>query len=181
MPYDVVPLKFIIGLRENHHADHPDWKLLPTVIASGLGDNYPIGPRGGGWFYDKTSGHQEETADSPIDTQLGMILLWPQIAAEAVAQWPLLATVLNDADAATFYESKATIRIPTNKVVADELTALKAEYDLAKAVRANTSGITARIRKALDPDDPTVGVRRIAEKNWDGLKAKMDLNIVGLP
>ncbi len=53
MPRDLVPIKVIIGTRENGHADHPDFSALPSVVASGMDWSKYVDTFGSGWLYDK--------------------------------------------------------------------------------------------------------------------------------
>jgi len=79
---DIAAIKVKIGLRQNGHADHPDWNKLP--MAKG-GKDPATHMFLGGWKYDKTSGHQEVSADSPMGMQWGMLLVTEQLATEALA------------------------------------------------------------------------------------------------
>ena len=170
---DVVPLKVKIGLRPNGHADHPAWETLP-LIAAGLGGGNPSLERIdqkintywlGSWHYDKTSGHAEQTAESPYGIQWGMIFTDRAFADEALATFPALVTQMTQAEAATFWDDKAMIRLADEQIDVEVLQGLVAHRQLLTrgpggGVGPQLTALEARINRALDPDDPSLGVRR---------------------
>lgn len=164
---DVVPIRVKIGLRPNGHADHPAWEQLPTIAAAVALINRPtreqidgvIKPHVlGGWHYDKTSGHDQETADSPRGQQWGMLLVSRLFATEALATFPTLVTELTKTQAIAFYNQRTTIGLSDEREQTEILTALKARRDLMVAVGLSTAALDARILKALDPTDTEPGV-----------------------
>ena len=162
----VVPLKVKIGLRENGHADHPNWQMLPLAA-----DEKPATHMGDGWHYDKTSGHKESTLDSPFGMQWGLILVTRKFADEALAKFPLLVTELTEAQAQDFWEKKAYAHLPDDDLDMNILVSLKAQRDLQKDMGNNTITVDIKIQKAIDRDNPELGVRRNKMKKWaDGKK-----------
>lgn len=184
---EVAAIKVKIGLRPNGHADHPDWTKLPLASAGpgSVEENVKVHQFAGGWKYDKSSGHQEETADSPIGQQWGMLLVTAQYATEAVAAFPALVTRMTEAQAQAFWDDRAHAHLPDERRDVGELTALRAEFQLVKDLAQEFSGnakLKARLvalktqaQAALDPDDPTPGVRKNRLKRWAGAKADLKL------
>ena len=172
-----VPIKVTIGIRPNGHADHPDWSKLPLAIA---GDD-PTNHMAGGWVYDKVSGHNESTPDSPRGQQFGMLFVSEQFANEAVATFPTtIVKVTSEADVRTFVETRATAHMPEYNMDVDQLTALKLELDLAEAAGKPPpviNEIKIRIDKALDPDDATPGKRKQKGKAWADIKAERGIDL----
>lgn len=173
MPTTVVPLKVKIGLRPNGHADHPDWTKLPLALV-GPGNSVENAAVHmnflGGWKYDKTSGHADNTLDSPVGQQFGMIFVTEQFATEAEAEFPTLITRLTEAETIDFWDNKAHAHLDEFRRDQQVLDGLKMEHDLLLlAGGADASRITAlkaKIRRALNPDDPEPGLRRNLEKTW---------------
>ena len=163
---NLTPIKVTIGLRSNGHADHPDWQKLPLAATDD-----PATHMGPSWLYDKTSGHQEDTPESPRGQQFGMLLVTPQFAKEAIATFPDIIVEMTEAKAKAFYEANVTAHLPVNKIHRDELLGLEAERNLRLARNKSTTDVDARIDKALDPADPTSGVTTVKNKTWDGLKS----------
>lgn len=170
-----VPIKVIIGLRPNGHADHPDWSKLPLVIAGGRAEDHMAG----GWVYDKSSGHQESDAESPLGQQLGILFVSEQMADECVATFPAtISKMLNEAQLENFIESRCTAHLDEFDYDADALNTLKTERDLLVSIGQPTAEVDTRIAKALDPNDPTRGKRQRIGKTWESVKAsrKIDLS-----
>lgn len=168
----LVPLKVKIGLRPNGHADHPDWQRLPLALTDNPADHMVVS-----WRYDNSSGHQEETPDSPRGMQWGMIMVTEQFATEAVDIFPDLVTVLTEAEAQDFWENKHTINSPENKLDSDLLVGLKAELDLRTELKQVTTELKAKIAKALDPNDAEPGIKKNELKTWSDAKVKLGITI----
>ena len=62
-------------------------------------------------MYDKVSGHQEETADSPRGQQWGLLLVPDAFAQQAVTRFPAECSILTEAEAEAFYETKAVAHL----------------------------------------------------------------------
>lgn len=176
MATDVVPIKAKIGLRPNGHADHPDWQKLPLAASAD-----PASHMIAKWKYDKTSGHQEATPDSPRGMQWGMLLVTRQFADEALATFPEIITELSEAEAQAFWETKAHAHVPQNRADVQQLQALQAELSLREAVGQDVTALKTRISRALDPDDPEPGLRKNRLKLWADAKQCLDVSIKATP
>ncbi len=172
---DLVPIKVKIGLRANGHADHPDWHKLPLAETQD-----PANQMFFGWKYDKTSGHQEESTDSPYGMQWGMVFVTPLFARQALVTFPELVTVLTEEQAQAFWDDKAHAHLSDEKRDVNVLVALKAELDLRTAIGGDTRTLEAKIAKALDPDNIEPGVKRNVERRFDTAKATHSLKVVTL-
>jgi len=168
----LVPLKVKIGLRANGHADHPDWQKLPLALEEDPADHMVIS-----WKYDNTSGHKEETPDSPYGMQWGMIMTTEKFAKEAVATFPELVTVMTEVEAKAFWEDKHTVDMAENKTNNEVLTALKNELDLKKELAQDTTELKAKIAKAIDPNDTEPGIRKRPDKTWTDAKSNLGVEI----
>ncbi len=170
---DLVPIKVKIGLRTNGHADHPDWQRLPLSLSEN-----PATHMFHGWKYDKTCGHKEASADSPLGMQWGMMLVTEQLANEAVATFPETITIMTEAEAETFWNEKAHAHMPENKTYFQVLQALQTELSLRESLGQNTDVLKAKIVKALDPDDDTeLGLKKDKQKYWADAKTRLDISI----
>ena len=178
---DVVFLKVKIGLRPNGHADYPDWTTLPLAAAGAdqaakqaLVDAQTLVK----WRYDKVSGHAEETPDSPVGQQWGMLGVTQAFATEALAQWPTLVTQMTPAEAAAFWADRATAHLPSDRVDADYLNGLAAQRTLLVARGKPTTRIDTVIDRALNRDRPESGVRRNREKSFGDFIADRNLTVL---
>lgn len=171
-----VPIKVIIGLRPNGHADHPDWTQLPLAVGGkdqiekeALVRDQQIVK----WVYDKTSGHAEETPDSPVGQQLGMMIVTEEYANQAVATFPGLVTIMSEVEAEDFWDNKGFAHVPEESIDTVRLQGLKAQRDLMVDLQKDVlelGALDAKIAKALDPDDSEPGVNRMKDKRWTDAK-----------
>ncbi len=174
---EAVPIKVKIGLRANGYADHPDWTQLPLAKDRGerVEDHQIVK-----WAYDKTSGHDDDTVDSPRGQQFGMLLVTQTFADEAVVAFPGLITVLTETEARDFWENKAHAHMPRNRVDSNHLVGLKAQRDLMVDLGQSTTTLDAQITRALDPMDKESGVRKDERKLWTDAKTAMGFTVKSL-
>ena len=181
----VVPIKVKIGLRPNGHADHPAWELLPLVSAGLPADptrervdeevrKYVVG----GWHYDKQSGHQVDTPDSPRGMQWGMLLVSRAFADAALVTFPSVVTVMTQAQCQAFWDDKAYAHVPEEDFTLEVLQGLKTHRDLLKDLKKadNDPAVVAvdgKIVKALDPLNPHPGVKKNFLRRWADAKDRL--------
>ena len=185
MPTPVVPIRVKIGLRPNGHADHPAWELLPMIAAevsaSAARDLIDAAVRKhmvGSWHYDKSSGHQVDTPDSPRGMQWGMLLVSKTFADQAVATFPALVTILTQTECQTFWDTKAYAHVADEDFTIETLQGLKLSRDLLKDLKkADTTpevlAVDAKIAKALDPLDAYPGVKKNLLKRWTDAQTRL--------
>lgn len=195
MPREVVAIKVLIGLRPNGHADHPNWHQLPMAQAVGttsMRDDEILEARQAvinqhihvGWKYDKTSGHQDDSAESPFGQQFGMLMASEQFASEAKTLFPTLIERMDETGVRDFWENKAHAHLPKNNLDNDALLGLQAERALKverKATLVELAEVDARIDDALDPLSPTPGVRKNHNKLWADAKVRVGVTVKPLP
>jgi len=173
--HTLTAIKVKIGLRPNGHADHPNFNLLPIVIASGADWSVYIGipENGAGWQYDKSSGHQDETPGSPAGQQWGMLLCLPQFATEAIAQFPGICTAMTPTEAETFYDVDHAGADDEQILDVEVLQAIERKDKFAPPIAR-----TPAQEKALNPLDDQPGVRPNHDKTFIGFKGKRGINLV---
>lgn len=192
MPTLIVPIKVKIALRPNGHADHPAWERLPMIaselvaLASELGrpvtreevDGQVRKRVVGSWCYDKTSGHQTDTPDSPYGMQWGMLLVTKAFADEAVATFPGIVTIMTQTECRTFWDNKAMVRLTDEDRDHELLQALLTERQLRASLNQTSvlATLDARIARALDPDDPEPGVKRNFLRRWATAKVRLGVD-----
>ena len=185
MPTFIVPIKVKIGLRPNGHADHPAWEQIP-MIAAGLAPGYTREQVDaevrkhvvGSWHYDKQSGHQVETPDSPRGMQWGMLLVSKMFADQAVATFPGLVTILTQAECQAFWDTKAYAHMADMDFNSETLHDLKTYRDLLKDLKKADNApevvaVDAKIAQALDPLDPHPGVKKNFLRRWADAKDRL--------
>lgn len=173
---DMLPIKVKIGSRPNGHADHPDWTRLQIVKSSGLGTMYKPDLMGG-WKYDKTCGHADDTPESPAGVQYGMLTVSPEFAYEAISVFPDKVSIMTEAEAEDFWDNKAMAYISENKTDSNELVSLKSEYDIRKILGQNTADLEAKMSKAIDPRDDAPGLKKRKNKKWSDAKANYGVSV----
>jgi hypothetical protein len=180
---NLVALKVIIKTDPvNGGALYPDFNLISNATRNGMDWSNYIDINGGGWHYDKTSGHQVDTADSPLGQQIGCLCVPQAFAAEALAMFPADVSELTEAEFELFHDDKAHAHEPDDKLDSDVLNGLNAQRQLMIATEKtaeDTSKIAVldvRIAKALDPnDDSEMGVSKNVNRRWVDLKASQNL------
>lgn len=189
MAKTLAAIKVKIGLRPNGQADHPDFNALSVVQANKMDWSTYVDVHGLGWAYDKRSGHADDDTDSPAGQQWGVLLVPEQFAIEAVAQFPSLCTRLTDAELTVFWDTRAHAHL--EEVTRDEGALNRLEREgaliddaLTDADTAQTTKLNARktqlrreMKKALDPDHPSPGIRKNHRKRWADFKAKTGVTI----
>ena len=182
---NAVAIKVVIGLRANGYADHPDWTQLD------LGGDTPEQHQIVKWKYDKTSGHDDDTAESPKGQQLGMMLVSQTFADKAVALFPGVVSRMTETECQDFWDNKAHAHLPEDRINTGLLNALRSEYVLIKeliadlpdgAAKTKLQNRLTRVRnralKALDPTNAEDGVRAFTDKTWAKAKAARNITFI---
>ena len=169
----LIPIKVKIGLRSNGNADHPDWTKMPMIFSDSDMKKYcPLS-----WMYDKSSGHQEETPDSPRGMQWGFLLGTCEFVDEAISTFPELITEITEAEFIDFYDNRIMAHLPEKNYDIDVLQGLKLELDLKKELNQSVVELNTKIEKAIDPEDASLGVRTNKDKKWSDFKLKVGIEI----
>lgn len=162
MPHVVIKIK--IGLHPNGHAKYPDF----NQIASNLRDRMDWSSyvdKHGGWHYDKLSGHSDEdiAESSPVGMQWGMLIVPEAFATEAISKFPSEVSIITEAEATIFYETRAHSHEPS---------IIENQEVLQTIVNKRSLGIAEdqQDKDALDPNHPSPGRRRNKLKTWVGFK-----------
>jgi len=172
MSREGVAIKVKIGLRENGHADHPNWGLLPMVKAGTTPESQQIVK----WRYDRC-GHCEEHIDSPAGMQWGMMIVTEQYANEAVATFPDIVTIMTEAEAEDFWENKAHVDVPENRTSREILSELSSELQLKNHLGQDTTALEERITNALNPDHAEKGICKNPTKCFVDAKTHLGFTI----
>ncbi len=176
---ELVPLKVKIlikgkewsNYKQRGHAFYPDFNLLQCIIDAGLDWSYYVDQYGGGWHYDKQSGHKEEDGDnSPHGLQWGVLLVPEEFAEQAEALYPKQTEIISEAEFETFYNDRAHAHEASEKLDADILAGIKSKQDLGL-------DITAEQTAALNPEDPTPGIVKNKNKIFTDYKTVTGITI----
>ncbi len=168
---NLAALKVKIGMKTNGNALYPDFNALPSVE----GDwSIWIDMNGPGWLYDKLTGHKDDTIASPFGQQWGVILAPEAFVDEAVAAFPAACSRVTEAELDTFYTEQIAPMEDDDRRDEGVLSGFAA----LKQLSPNDAGLDARIAKALDPDDPTPGIRGNPRKDWATFKAAQNITVV---
>ena len=163
--------------RDGNGAVYPDFNQLLTVQAANLDWAHYVDIHGAGWHYDQTSGHDTDSVDSPRGQQWGMLLVPDAFATEAASAFPATCTVMTGVEAENFYNARAHINDPEERRDAGIVESLEAELRAKIAIGDPTADVTAKIRKALDPNDPAMGVRSNPNKTLASFRARTGTTI----
>ncbi len=172
---NLVPIKVKIGLASNGYAKYPDFNLVSSSTRNNLDWAKYVDAYGLGWQYDKTSGHKEETVDSPFGQQWGVLIVPKEFADSAISLFPSEVTKLDETELEDFYDNKAHAH-EADEIV-DEAALKVFETKEAMKVTLTTKEETLKA-KALDPEDDTPGIRKNLNKKWADAKVKKGVTIV---
>ena len=162
-------IKVTIKLKEDGSAKYPTFNDLKSVQDSQMDWSKYVDVYGLGWQYDKTSGHTEDTADSPRGQQFGMLIIPEAFADEAVAMFEDCVEI-TEADAKDFYENKAVVEQPDEIIDEKILTGIKLKQDLGQT-------LTAKQVDALDPIKDEKGITLNKIKDWAEFKLTKGVTI----
>ncbi len=166
----LVPIKIKVGLdQSNGYAKYPNFNLISSSIRKGLDWSKYVDVHGIGMHYDKTSGHKEESADSPFGQQLVCTCVPADFTNEVIALFPNEVSLMTEAEFQTFYDNKAHAHEPNELVDVEILQAIKAKEDLGLA--------TPEKANAVNPNHVARGIRKNDRRKWIDAKAKMGVNI----
>ena len=176
MKTDLVPIQVKLYRRANGEADWPNF----NAIESSLRDNKPwskfIDASGIGWLYDKV-----ENLGTGADYGTACTLVPEGFADAAVILFPLVVTILSEADFEIFHNDRATIRSPIEHLDTDILQGIAARKqleDLEVAPTPSAEIIEART-KCLDPSDQDHrGIRKNLKKTWADNKKELNVTVL---
>ncbi len=165
---DLVALKVIIKSDPlTGHALYPNFNLVTSATRNGLDWSKYIDIQGGGWHYDKTCGHKEESAESPHGEQIGCLCVPVAFATEALALFPNEVSKITTLEFEAFHDNKAHAHEDAEKVDTDTLNGLNARRQLMVVRNQDVTTLDAQIDAALDPLNQTeMGVRKNDTKMW---------------
>lgn len=176
MKVDLVPIKVILYRRADGGADWPNF----NVLESSLRDNKPwskfIDASGIGWLYDKV-----ENLGTGADNGTAYTLVPEAFADAAVAEFPSLVSIIDEAEFKIDYEARMSVNMPTEHLDDDVLQSIAARKqleDLGVAPAPSAEIIAARV-KCLDPDEQHYrGIRKNLRKKWDDAKGSFNVEIL---
>jgi len=170
MAKEVLAIKVKIKIKTNGHAEYPDFNALQVVIDSGMDWSYYVDSHGLGWHYDKTSGLKDNTVDSPMGEQWGMLIVPEEFRDQALAMFPSLVTAMDETEIEDFYNNKAHAHEPDEIFNTEILNGIKLKQDLGLTLTQNQLD-------ALDPNTDVPGIRKNKNKLWSDFKVKKDLTV----
>ena len=162
-----------IGLKPNGHAEYPNFNALDAAVRDNMDWSIFV-DKHGGWHYDQVAGHADDdpAESSPVGVQWGMLVVPEGFADAAVALFPAGVSILNDADATTFYNDRGHIRDPAITENLEVLQAIVAKRSFVPPIPEDQQD-----RDALDPDHPATGRRRNKLKTWADFKTKRGITM----
>lgn len=163
-------LRVIIGRKPNGHALYPDFNALPSVQTAGIDWAYYVDRLGAGWHYDKVSGHDTDTPDSPEGQQIGALLVPVVFRDEAIAAFPTVCSAMTPGEFQTFHDDKVTAHLPDEQFDIEELQGIKMKQDLGQP-------LTPHQEEALDPNSNTPGIRKSKDKSWVDVRDRKGITL----
>jgi len=171
MARELTPLKVIIRLKPNGQAKYPNFNRLLSVMDSDMDWCRYVDFYGLGWHYDKTCGHKEDSVDSPLGTQIGVLIVPKEFADEAIEEFPDDCSAMTEVELQDFYDNKAHIHEP------DEIF----DMSILEGIQVkNSLGIplTTQQLDAINPDKNTPGIRKNKNRYWADAKKTGNISIL---
>lgn len=170
---ELVALRVQIGLNGSNHV-YPNFDKIDTAKRGNLKwVNYI--DQFGGWLYDQCCGFNETDAESPDEgVKIGVFLVPKAFAAEAVDLFPERVTVIDEAALEDFYDNRAMIHLPAEKIVPEIVSGIRAKYGQPTGP-LDTSVMTAEEREMLDPESPRPGIVRNKKQRFADVKKARNL------
>lgn len=175
MKANLVPIKVLLYRRPSGGADWPDM----NVVSVGSRGNKPwskfVDSDGIGWIYDKV-----ENLGTGADCGAACTLVPKPFADAAVAAYPALISVLTEAEFETFYNERAMVNQPTEKIDTEVLQGIAARVQLESdgVAPAPSAEIVAARTKCLDPAEQKYpGIRKNLKKNWSDAKSEFNAEV----
>lgn len=166
---------------------YPKFNDLQAVIDSGMDWAVYADKEGRGWCYDKQSGHDVHTNDSPFGEQWGVLLVPNDFATQAVSDFGSTCSIIDANDFETFHDEKVTAHIDEDIRQPDVLNAMAAELAILETLKKGggtprssqrLTDLKTKLNKAVDPDDDKVaGVIKNKMKKWSDRKALQGISI----
>lgn len=172
---DLVPIKVKIKLKENGHAKYPDFNSMDVIRNMATDWSAYIDAHGSGWQYDQTSGHKEETPDSPFGQQWGMILVPKVFADEALLKFPDEVSKMTEAECETFYDTKAHVNDIDYTIDEEKLKYYETKLKLGKSLKSEEQ---TKLDELLEPDALGSAIKTNKDKKWATYKVKMGINVI---
>jgi len=167
---NLVPLKIKILQNDDGSCKYPELNNI-TAANRGNVDWTKYIDKFGGWHYDKTSGHAEETVGSPLGEWHGLVFMPTEFAKEAVSLFPETCSELPEVEAEEFYNTKAHVKDPEENIDIDVVTGIKLKQDLGLTLTTDQT-------KAIDPNDDTVGITKNKRKVFADFKVVAAITVV---
>jgi hypothetical protein len=170
MARELTPLKVVIRLNSNGQAKYPNFNILSSVMNSDMDWSRYVDAYGLGWHYDKTCGHKEDSVDSPIGTQIGILVVPEEFANEAVAEFPDDCSIIKETELEDFYNNKAHIYEPDEIFNMNVLEGIQMKKSL-------DIPLTAQQLDAINPDKDTPGICKNKNRYWADYKIVTNVTI----
>lgn len=176
MKTNLVPIKVILKRRANGEADWPDFNAIDSAKRQHKPWSKFIDAHGIGWLYDKV-----DNLGTGADNGTACTLVPEEFANEAVALFPSLVSIIDEATFEAFHDDRAMIRTPTEHLDTDVLQGIVARKqleDLNEAPAPSPEIVEARA-KCLDPaDQDHRGIRKNLKKKWSDNKKELNVEIL---
>jgi hypothetical protein len=103
-----------------------------------------------------------------------------RFAKQASEMFPKEVTILTEKELERFWNEHITAHLPDQLPDHNELVALNARLQIMKQLEDDQSEVRERIEKALDPENPAIGVRTHPYKEWKRFKKKNHIRIASV-
>lgn len=192
---ELVAIKVKIPLNSKGHHAYPNFNLLDSSVRGGTDWAKYVDANGGGWHYDKVSGHGFSDANNPDvppghkhrnddpAVWYGCLCVPEPFALAAEAMFPTQVELLSETDFELFHDDRAHAHEPEEifdkDVVESIMTQRKAE---AEGLMPAPSAAKIQARAdAMDPTKTARGVRKNLRRKYVDYKASRGFTLKNIP
>lgn len=134
----------------------------------------------GGWLLDHCCGFNEIDDESPdAGVRIGMFCVPEEFAKEAAELFSDMVTIVDEEAFGHFYDNRAMIKLPAEKIDAEIVNGLRAKYGQATGA-LDTSVMTDEEKEMLDPESPRPGIVKNKKRKFADVKAAKQLSLITL-
>ena len=175
MKLNLVPIKVLLYRRQDGGADWPNLNLVNIDTRGGKVWSKFVDSDGIGWLYDKV-----DNLGTGADYGTACTLVPKDFAEAAVALYPEVISIIDEATFETFHDDRAMVKSVIEHLDTEILQGIAARVALedAEIAPAPSAEIVAARAKCLDPSDQDHrGIRKNMKKTWEDNKSTLNITV----
>ena len=155
---------------------YPNFDKISAAIRGNVRWNEYI-DQFGGWLYDNCCDFNETDDLSPNEGEkIGVFCVPEAFAKEAVELFPESVSVIDETALEHFYDNRAMIHVPAEKIVPEVIDGLRAKYGQPTGP-LDTTVMTPEEQEMLNPESPRPGIVRNKKRKFADAKKTRGMTV----